>query len=701
MKTQKRKNIATSMVITTGSILLVLNFVAAIIIGVIADYSISNKQDLYMQQTANSAQKQIEQFVQQYESVASVLTANHQLQSTMSSVTAETPLGQVATFPEVVSTLQEIMVKYPNILGMSVSSVTEDYIYDQNGQKTDIRLSQRPYYEVVSTKSAMVLDPYIDALTGQMCISVAEPVTYNNAVVGVLVVDLKLDQFSEYLSEMAFGETGRLILFDASETIMAAEDTNLVGQSMDNLGIVGDKFMQEFNNPTGKTEVYELNGEDRSAVVAQLPDYGWKVVVAMSRGEYSSDTISTIVALAILLIIVTVVVGVSIRFVIVKKLSPLKELNAGLKQMSEGNLSISIAHSGDDEIGEMADSLRSSIDTLSTYVGEISASMGELAKGNLDVKSSVQFKGDFAPIQISIESFVAKLTNLMKNIRQASDQVSNGADQVSSGAQALSQGATEQASSVQELAATIADISQAVNKNNEMVSNASQGATKVNSDIAESGNKMRQSLEVMGEIKASSNEISKIIKTIEDIAFQTNILALNAAVEAARAGSAGKGFAVVADEVRNLAGKSAEASQTTTALIETSLAAVEKGTVTMEQTAKFMENVVTEAQKITDVFDAIASASEEQANSISQVTLGIDQISGVVQTNSATAEQSAAASEELSSQAQLLNNLLAQFKIPQGTEEYKAEIPSEMTKDDFVAEYPTDDTYVSVGADKY
>ena len=294
----------------------------------------------------------------------------------------------------------------------------------------------------------------------------------------------------------------------------------------------------------------------------------------------------------------------------------------------------------------------------------LTGSWAALAQGDLTIQTDVTFQGDFMPIQHSIEGFIQKLSAVMSSIQLASEQVFSGSDQVSSGAQALAQGATEQASSVEELAAAVTEISSTVKENHAIVKDAASGALQVNSDIVESGKRMRQSLAFMTEIRERSNEISHIIKTIEDIAFQTNILALNAAVEAARAGQAGKGFAVVADEVRSLAGKTAEASNSTTSLIAASLAAVEKGTESMETTSKFMESVVEEAQKITDVFQNIANASERQSVSIEQVTQGIDQISSVVQTNSATAEQSAAVSEELSGQAQLLKDMLNRFTLP-------------------------------------
>ncbi|MCI8821680.1 MAG: HAMP domain-containing protein [Lachnospiraceae bacterium] len=344
---------------------------------------------------------------------------------------------------------------------------------------------------------------------------------------------------------------------------------------------------------------------------------------------------------------------------------PVKIIEAAMKEMVVGNLSVQVDYSAGDEFGSMAASMGKVTKEVSAIVGDIERVLGAMADGDFTVhsKAASAYVGDYEKIFHSMKKIKDTFNETLATLNRSATQVSSGADQVSSGAQALSQGATEQASSVEELAASINEISNNINQNAQGAQEASNKSMQVGEKAGESNDRMQDMLQAMADINASSGEIGKIIKTIEDIAFQTNILALNAAVEAARAGAAGKGFAVVADEVRNLASKSAEASKNTAALIENSLQAVENGKRIADETAQSLEVVINDIQEASSMMDTIAKASADQAESISQITLGIDQISSVVQTNSATAEESAAASEELSGQAQILNELVRKFRL--------------------------------------
>ena len=369
-------------------------------------------------------------------------------------------------------------------------------------------------------------------------------------------------------------------------------------------------------------------------------------------------------------IIAIILVGVFFSFVVVRLIkTPISEIEAAALKMAEGDLDVEISYTSKDELGVLAEQVRRLIRKLQVIIDDENKFLAKMAAGDFTVDSicEEEYTGGFHPLLISFRGIAEKLNDTMLQISQSSAEVANGSEQVSNGAQALSQGATEQASSVQELAATISEISDKVSENADHARQANAMAGNVSAEMDTSNEKMQQMIRAMSDISNCSSEIGKIIKTIEDIAFQTNILALNAAVEAARAGDAGKGFAVVADEVRNLASKSAEASQNTSVLIENSLKAVENGTQIVDETAQSLLQAVNNVNEMAGIIGQISEASSNQADSISQITTGIDQISSVVQTNSATAQESAAASEELSSQAQLMKGLVEKFKLKNGS----------------------------------
>jgi methyl-accepting chemotaxis protein len=377
-----------------------------------------------------------------------------------------------------------------------------------------------------------------------------------------------------------------------------------------------------------------------------------------------SSLISIGVILAVMAVATVLVLGTA--FKLVKGImEPTEEVRKALMGFSEGKLDIPVDYESKNELGDMCNALRSSQDTLSAVIEDICYLLGEMANGNFDVRSRAtdKYVGALSAVLESIRKINHNLSDTLAQIDLSAEQVSSGSEQVSTGAQALAQGATEQASAVEELSATISEIANGAKKNAENGETAMRQSQESGNLVLESAKYMEEMVEAMGSISQSSQEIGRIISTIENIAFQTNILALNAAVEAARAGSAGKGFAVVADEVRNLATKSDQAAKATKELIDHSIESVQGGNEIVKKVSDALSKTVEASNLAMGSLKEITKAVEAEAESISQVTEGIDQISSVVQTNSATSEESAAASEELSSQASLMKELMAKFKL--------------------------------------
>ena len=368
-----------------------------------------------------------------------------------------------------------------------------------------------------------------------------------------------------------------------------------------------------------------------------------------------------VISLTIFLLALMVGIGIII-WMLKQSLEPIHGVVRAARQMIKGDLNIHVDVKTNDEIGELGTVFNETVQYLSEIIGEISSILDGMAEGNLTMESHCTYQGDFDRIRISIENILGNMNETIGGIRMAADQVAAGSTQVANGAQLLADGAVEQNEQVDQLVTRIQQVSSVTQNNASECTSASKITMEVAEKLEESNQHMREMVEAMSRINDSSEQIGKIIKTIEDIAFQTNILALNAAVEAARAGTAGKGFAVVADEVRNLASKSAEAASHTTALIESSMLAVSDGTRIAHETEQSLQEVVDTANQVTTIIEDIVRLSDEQVVEIGYISDGVEKISHVVQSNSATAEESAATSEQLSGQAHTMNHLVGKFK---------------------------------------
>ena len=379
--------------------------------------------------------------------------------------------------------------------------------------------------------------------------------------------------------------------------------------------------------------------------------------------EKQAMAVFTVIILGGISVAVSVVFGVYITHGITQ---PVTELEQATRAMAKGEFStVRVAYDSRDELGSLAGDIRSMVKTLTDVIQNETYILNEMAEGNFSVHSERDeyYIGEFEQLLRSMKKINRGLSELLLQISQSADNVAASSEQVSSGSQNLAQGTTEQAASVEELTGMMSEISDQAYRNSRDAQEASEKAQMVKENATESSRSMQEMVKAMAEISGKSDEIRKIVKTIEDFSFQTNILALNAAVEAARAGDRGKGFSVVANEVRSLANQSSAASKSTAALIQSSLQAVENGRKIANETDNALAEVVSGIDNVSELLFHITDASSKQFDANRQVTENINLISEVVQTNSATAEACAAASEELASQAQLLKELVSHFKL--------------------------------------
>jgi methyl-accepting chemotaxis protein len=488
----------------------------------------------------------------------------------------------------------------------------------------------------------------------------------------VVVLQIPYSHFEDIINSVQVGETGSTyVINEAGYTVLHRSSAGVVNRENTVEDSKADpqlKKLAVLEEKMKKGEAgfgyYSYGGINKFGSYAPIDGTnGWSVNVTARESEFMAAvklSIYTIIGVAVVVLAATVLIT---RRRMKQIATPLGQMAEAIDQIYHGDLNVELDVRRDDEIGTMSSRLNGMVETYRTLIRDISNVLEQMSNRNLDVSTTAEYPGEFDKIKVSLLKIIDDFNEVIHQFDSASTQVRLGAEQVSAGAQTLAQGATEQASSIEELSATIEVVADQIKSTATDANSGNDKMQNVSQELQECNAKMKEMVSAMGLINNTSSEIGKIIKTIEDIAFQTNILALNAAVEAARAGTAGKGFAVVADEVRNLASKSAEAASNTTALIEKSLQAVQNGTTVVNETAELLFNSVTMADNVTELVQKISASATQQSSSIEQISIGIGQVSAVVQTNSATSEESAASSEELSAQAEILKVNIEEFTL--------------------------------------
>ncbi len=538
--------------------------------------------------------------------------------------------------------------------------------------------SDREYVQQAMQGNVYVSEPLISKITGELSIMVAAPIytdgVYGSSIAGVVYFVPHETFLNDIVSAIQLGENSRAYMINKSGDTIAditldtitVQNIEAEAQANPALGELAaiHASMRQGQNGFGSY----ISGEEKMfAAYAPVNDTdGWSIAVTAPQLNYLASTRDAMVV-NLAVIVLSIVASVIVALVLAAHISrPMKACAERMKLLVKGDLETPMPRiTTRDETGMLANSTASLVEGLGMVIHDIGYMLTEMANQNFDVhtKHEEVYVGGFRNILDSMRHMKRELSDAMHQVNNSAQQVASASTQLSASAQMLSQGTTEQASSVQELAARLSEINEQAKSTANEAMEVRHKTHQTGKEVSMCNEKMQHLVEAMNKIQDSSDQIEKILKTIDDIAFQTNILALNASVEAARAGSAGKGFAVVAEEVRSLAGKSAEAAQNTSMLIGNSTEAVHTGTKIANNTAEVLQEVVRSIQSMVDSIDEIASVSNEQSSAVGQVSDGINQIADVVQSNSATAEEGAAASEQLSAEAASLKQLVNQFTL--------------------------------------
>ena len=615
--------------------------------------------DQMMRQTAVLAAERIEQELTAYKNVAVDTGCIPQLSD---------PLTPVADKQAIIDERVAMHgFQRGNVIGADGISIFDGKDY-----------SDREYVQQAMSGNVYVSEPLVSKITGELSIMVAAPIyangTRGGGIAGVVYFVPPETFLNDIVSSINISENCRAYMINkngdtiADITLDTITTQNVEREAQSDSSLKGRAAIHA-EMRQGKNGFAGFNASDGPRYAAYAPvggTDGWSMAVTTMQKDYLSDTYVSI----LINILVSVAAALASIVVAVKLASnisvPMRACCQRMKQLVEGDLKSPVPETrGQDETAELTRATADMIAGLNTIIDDIGYLLNELAHQNFDVNSDHRetYVGGFQNILLSMRNLKLSLSDTLRQIDSSASQVSSASNQVSVGAQSLSQGSMQQASAVEQLAATVNEISTSAKKTAAAAEQASQFVGQAGAQLGTSVNYVKDLNTAMEKISGSSEEISKIITTIENIAFQTNILALNAAVEAARAGSAGKGFAVVADEVRNLASKSDEAAKATKELIEGSIEAVTEGSRVVAMVTGSLERTNSIAGNVTTQMDIVVKAVDEQTEAIAQVTEGIDQISSVVQTNSATAQQSAAASEELSAEASGLKQMVDQFTL--------------------------------------
>lgn len=619
---------------------------------------------------SESASNKLADFFSSYVYMTRQMSVNPQIRQLMENTGAGANLTETDGYDSVLENLKNIVsTDTENILTAWIADADANMLTqsDEFTSGDDWNFTERAWAVCTETGETVLTEPYLDPSTGDMILSAVTPVFDKDSknVLGVTGLDVSLSHISDVMGAYTIGKKGYVILFSAGGTILYDKEASHIQKNMSETDLSA-KVVTAITDQQHGFFKYKFSGGSKYGYSSGVGETGYSVLSCLPASEYHATLIKTVLALAAVFIIGILLIVRNIRKTAAALTKPIMELNHTAQQLAAGNLDVELNITAENEIGQLGKSIGDTVSRLKEYIcyiDEISLVLARIADGKLSFELKNEYIGEFLKLKDALLNISSSMTKVMRGINESSSQVASGADDLAQAAQMLAEGAGQQAAAVEELVATSTSVLEQVQNNRKGFEMSANETQKVSALMGQSREQMQKMTEAMDKIQETSREVVSIIKTIEEIADQTNLLSLNASIEAARAGEAGRGFAVVADEIGKLADESAKAANTTRDLINVSMDEITKGSAIAGDVMTSLHETMDAVERVNSLISEATESAVLQAQSMDQICIGIEEISKGIQDNSATAEQSSATSEQLAAQSAVLNQMVHQFEL--------------------------------------
>lgn len=652
-----------------GRSVLIVYILVEVLIAVIVTQTVyySKKTQLTLESEASA--NQLAGFFEQYEKEVETLAVNPQIRAVLSETKAgddilkAKDMGDVETYLVNTAAADEENLMAAWIADLDASVITQSDGFT-SGDGWDI--TGRAWYSCIESGQTVLTEPYVDSSTGGLILSAAAPVYDENGnVLGAAGLDISLDHVDEVMSGYKIGNNGYVLLLSADGIIIYHPQSDWMQQNIADVDVSSNVVNAVVNGQTQFLK-YKANGTTKYGNVTEVGSTGYVVISNMPFSEYFQMVYITLGVLALVFAVGIIIVMEKIRRTSAALSKPIAELNETAQKLAQGDLDVTIDVSVDNEIGELGESIGATVDRLKEYIvylDEASHALDQIAKGKLVIELKQEYVGEFQKLKVALLNISSSMNEVMHGISDSSQMVATSAGELAKAAQGLAEGSGVQAAAVEELVATASSVTEQVEESKADAKRSADETENVTMMMEQSQDKMGEMMEAVRKIHETSEQVVGIIKTIEEIADQTNLLSLNASIEAARAGEAGKGFAVVADEIGKLALESSKAANMTRNLIGVSMEEINKGNDIAQGVMSSLKEAVEAVDKVNVMIQKTAESAADQAQSMEQIKVGIEEISQGVQDTSAIAEESSATSQELASQADVLNDMVQRFEL--------------------------------------